>query len=90
MSGKVNKVQGMIRDFQVRPERAVEVGKRQMTPAHQSAAQEAILLINHHRMLAQQIEGNLREMVIQEYGVDLATGEWLINLQTGELVQRRQ
>ena len=63
------------------------IGKRTMSAEHRAMVQELFILINHHQQLIQQLQGNLREMLIQAYGVDIATGQWQINMQTGELVQ---
>lgn len=63
------------------------IGKRTMTAEHCAMVQEMFILINHHQRLAQQIQGNLREMLMVSYGVDIASGQWQINMATGELVQ---
>ena len=78
-----------IRDFRVKPQAAPvpEIGKRQMSMEHRAAAQEAILLINHHKTIASQIERGLVELLMQGYGIDITTGNWKLDFATGEMTQ---
>jgi hypothetical protein len=75
-----------IRDIRVKPP-VPEIGKRTMSMQHRAAAQEAILLINHHKSIVQQIESGLAAMLVKEYGINISTSDWQINFATGEIAQ---
>ena len=60
-------------------------GARQMTPEHRQLAAQSILLINHHRSLAAQMEARLATVLQEAYGVDIQSGQWRINMDTGAI-----
>ena len=77
---------GKIRDLRYK-QSVPMIGKRVMSIEHRGEVQQAMLLINHHRAIADSIEQGMRELLIKHYNADIATGNWNINLQTGEMQQ---
>lgn len=64
-----------------------EIGKRKLSDQHRAAVQELFILMNHYRGTLVNLEGTLRQLLLDGYGVDIASGEWQLNMATGELVQ---
>jgi hypothetical protein len=60
----------------------------QMAPEHLTTLQQLIFLQQHHQRILADLDNQAATLLLTEYGVDLQTNQWTINLVTGQLVRQ--
>lgn len=59
-----------------------------VSPEHRAVVQQGIMLINHHRQLAATFEENMGELLLKEYGIDIFSGQWNLDMATGNITAK--